>query len=116
MTTKKKAKAASPGAPGSKRLHEVAAKAADAPEEKLRKAATRTATSLLYHPDRGIVRVTLRETLKVDGNLVELPGRDVDIALEDLDEEIRGALTDALAWLAEDHKAIPLEPKPTKEE
>jgi hypothetical protein len=67
-----------------------------------------TLTHLHYHPEAALVRAHIEQDIEILGKH-ERHGRDVDIALADLDADIQGALSDAFRWIAEDVKATPYE-------
>lgn len=60
-----------------------------------------TLMHISYHPEQNLLRANVVQDVVVAGEKQRL-GRDVDIAIDDLSADIRGALKDAFNWIAED--------------
>lgn len=82
-------------------------------------ATNRRATWIQYSPGARVIRVNVEETLDDENEptgVRVLRGHDVDIPIGQVDSQILTALTDALAWAAEDLGAEVYEPPEPEEE
>lgn len=79
---------------------------APAPEKKPQKLTKLTLVHVQYHPEAKLLRANVQQDVEFAG-ASQRQGRDIDIAIDDLDANIREALEDAFEWIAEEVGATP---------